>query len=301
MTRGVSVLRRACKNSNQVRRLLALAAIYDGASRAEAAKIGGVARQIIRDWVLRFNLGLHLRHHLPGRGESSRPCPTLVQHRGDKPSPRRHLGRGRARPPCGAAGRPGRMTPHPQLRVPDNVSVVTLPAKCPELNTQENAWQFMRDNWLSNHIFTGYGNIVDHCRDAWNKLARQPWTIMSIGLCDWAHGFRSESPGITRQRPFRGFQATSAGIPARRAARNIGMKLDQSRLPGVVSIRCHRSASRIVEASCRSTVAPSGAPDRSHRRRSAGAVPSRNSPARCGVRQTASKPSQFSGMFAHAI
>ena len=41
--------------SNQVRRLLALAAIYDVASRAEAAEIGGVTRQIIRDWVLKFN------------------------------------------------------------------------------------------------------------------------------------------------------------------------------------------------------------------------------------------------------
>src|ERR1700746_1251620 len=37
------------------RRLLALAAIYDGATRTEAAKIGGVGLQIIRDWVLRFN------------------------------------------------------------------------------------------------------------------------------------------------------------------------------------------------------------------------------------------------------
>jgi transposase len=34
---------------------LALAAIYDGATRTEAAKIGGVGLQIIRNWVLRFN------------------------------------------------------------------------------------------------------------------------------------------------------------------------------------------------------------------------------------------------------
>jgi transposase len=40
---------------NQVRRLLALAAIHDGASGAEAAEIGGVTRQIVRDWVLKFN------------------------------------------------------------------------------------------------------------------------------------------------------------------------------------------------------------------------------------------------------
>ena len=39
----------------------------------------------------------------------------------------------------------------------------------------------MRDNWLSNRVFTSYDNIVDHCCDAWNKLVDQPWTIMSIG------------------------------------------------------------------------------------------------------------------------
>ena len=51
----VRIAARESKNANQVRRLLALAVIYDGASRAAAAGIGGVTRQIIRDWVLRFN------------------------------------------------------------------------------------------------------------------------------------------------------------------------------------------------------------------------------------------------------
>ena len=48
-------LARKSKDGPQARRLLALAAIYDGATRTEAAKIGGVGLQIIRDWVLRFN------------------------------------------------------------------------------------------------------------------------------------------------------------------------------------------------------------------------------------------------------
>lgn len=42
-------------DANQTRRLLALASIYDGQQRCEAARIGGVTLQIIRDWVLRFN------------------------------------------------------------------------------------------------------------------------------------------------------------------------------------------------------------------------------------------------------
>ena len=49
------VLARKSKDGPQARRLLALAAIYEGATRSEAAKIGGVGLQIIRDWVLRFN------------------------------------------------------------------------------------------------------------------------------------------------------------------------------------------------------------------------------------------------------
>jgi transposase len=48
-------LAKRSKDGPQARRLLALAAIYDGATRTEAAKIGGVGLQIIRDWVLRFN------------------------------------------------------------------------------------------------------------------------------------------------------------------------------------------------------------------------------------------------------
>lgn len=48
-------LARTTKNANQSRRLLALAEIYDGGSRGDAARIGGVGLQIVRDWVLRFN------------------------------------------------------------------------------------------------------------------------------------------------------------------------------------------------------------------------------------------------------
>ena len=55
---GSGGLRAAAKRSKdgpQARRLLALAAIYDGATRTEAAKIGGVGLQVVRDWVVKFN------------------------------------------------------------------------------------------------------------------------------------------------------------------------------------------------------------------------------------------------------
>ncbi len=45
----------ASRNANQSRRLLSLAAVVDGMSRTEAARIGGMDRQTLRDWVHRFN------------------------------------------------------------------------------------------------------------------------------------------------------------------------------------------------------------------------------------------------------
>jgi transposase len=44
------------KDVRQARRLLSLAAAYDGMSRADAARIGGMDRQTLRDWVVRFNV-----------------------------------------------------------------------------------------------------------------------------------------------------------------------------------------------------------------------------------------------------
>jgi transposase len=76
-----------------------------------------------------------------------------------------------------------------KLVIPQNITLLPLPPKSPELNPTENIWQFMRENWLANRVFTSYADILDHCCEAWNKLVDQPWIIMSIGLRDWAHGF----------------------------------------------------------------------------------------------------------------
>jgi hypothetical protein len=53
-----ATLRRQARRSREAalaRRLLALAAIYDGGTRSEAARLGHVTLQIVRDWVIRFN------------------------------------------------------------------------------------------------------------------------------------------------------------------------------------------------------------------------------------------------------
>ena len=75
------------------------------------------------------------------------------------------------------------------LEVPDNITLMPLPPRSPELNPVENVWQFMRDNWLSNRVFKNYDDILDHCCQAWNNLVSQPERIASIGTRKWAHGF----------------------------------------------------------------------------------------------------------------
>ena len=52
---GLRHLAKRSKDGPQSRRLLALAEIYDGGRRTDAARIGGVGLQVIRDWVVRFN------------------------------------------------------------------------------------------------------------------------------------------------------------------------------------------------------------------------------------------------------
>ena len=64
-------------DANQMRRLFALAEIYDGGSRGDAARIGGVGLQTIRDWVLRFSAkgpdGLIAARRRDGRRSSILP------------------------------------------------------------------------------------------------------------------------------------------------------------------------------------------------------------------------------------
>ncbi len=142
-------------------------------------------------------LDLYLRRDLSGQGNRSRPHPRL--------SP------GQALPRCNTAAMALHLAEISQtvtpgahavllldqagwhlsdkLDIPDNITLMPLPPKSPELNPVENIWQYMRDNWLSNRVFQSYDDILDHCCHAWNKLVDRPWTIMSIGLRDWAHRF----------------------------------------------------------------------------------------------------------------
>ena len=74
-----------------------------------------------------------------------------------------------------------------KLDVPENLTIILLPPRSPELKPVENIWQYLRANWLSNLVFEDYDAIIDAGCEAWNKLIAQPDTIKSIGMRKWAH------------------------------------------------------------------------------------------------------------------
>ena len=78
--------------------------------------------------------------------------------------------------------------PGGRLTLPDNVSTLLLPPYSPELNPQENIWQYLRQNYLSNRVFGTYEAIVDACCAAWMALINQPDKIRSIAPREWAKG-----------------------------------------------------------------------------------------------------------------
>ena len=76
--------------------------------------------------------------------------------------------------------------PGGRLKLPANISLLILPAYSPELNPQENIWQYLRQNFLSNRVFATYEAIVDACCEAWQALMAQPDRITSIATREWA-------------------------------------------------------------------------------------------------------------------
>lgn len=73
-----------------------------------------------------------------------------------------------------------------KLKLPDNLTLVPLPPACPELNSAENIWQYLRQTYLSNRVFESYTAILDACQDAWRKLLKEVGRITSIAARDWA-------------------------------------------------------------------------------------------------------------------
>jgi len=72
------------------------------------------------------------------------------------------------------------------LVVPDNLTLLPLPPRSPELNPVENVWQYLRQNRLSLRVWPDYAAIVETCCAAWSDLMGAPDRVASITRRAWA-------------------------------------------------------------------------------------------------------------------
>jgi transposase len=69
--------------------------------------------------------------------------------------------------------------------VPHNLTLLPLPPYSPELNAQENIWQYLRQNYLAGRIFDSFEEIREAASAAWKTLIDEKGRIKSIASRDW--------------------------------------------------------------------------------------------------------------------
>lgn len=69
------------------------------------------------------------------------------------------------------------------LHVPDNITLLYLPAYSPELNPVERLWCWLKEHQLSNRIYRDYQDLLDAGTQAWNSLSTQ--RIQSVCRTSW--------------------------------------------------------------------------------------------------------------------
>jgi transposase len=67
-----------------------------------------------------------------------------------------------------------------RLAVPDNVTLLPLPAYSPELNPVERVWLYVRERFLSHRVLDGYAAVLDAACKAWNALRAEPGRLASL-------------------------------------------------------------------------------------------------------------------------
>ena len=161
-------------------------------------------------------LGLYLRRDLPQARKGCSPHHAQMQHGGPEPA---HLAEIAAQIAPGAHAallvRSGRLASvGPARRAPPNITLILpLPATMSGAQSRrENAWQFLRDNWLSNRIFKSYHDVVDHCCESLEQPRRStladhvhrpsqlgPWVLINES---WYKPLAALTPPIRRRIVF---------------------------------------------------------------------------------------------------
>lgn len=69
------------------------------------------------------------------------------------------------------------------LKVPENVTLLYLPPRSPELNPVERVWRHMRQRYTSNRAYADYDHLFEEVKAAWNRV--DPATLASITATEW--------------------------------------------------------------------------------------------------------------------
>ena len=68
----------------------------------------------------------------------------------------------------------------PRLAVPDNITLLALPAYSLELNPVERVWLYLRERFLSHRLLADYPAVLDAACDAWNALVAEAGRLASL-------------------------------------------------------------------------------------------------------------------------
>ena len=72
------------------------------------------------------------------------------------------------------------------LKIPDNVTIIPLPAYSPELNPIENLWHYLRSHYWSNRAYIDYDDLRFAAIEAWQKAALDPKLIKAVCRAPYA-------------------------------------------------------------------------------------------------------------------
>jgi transposase len=66
------------------------------------------------------------------------------------------------------------------LRVPDNITLIHLPPKSPELNPVENLWHYLRSHYWSNRLYKNWDDLKSAASDAWRRVCLVKELVKSV-------------------------------------------------------------------------------------------------------------------------
>jgi transposase len=71
------------------------------------------------------------------------------------------------------------------LKVPANITLLSLPSYSPQLNPVERVWEYLRERFLSHRLHSDYEAVVDAACRAWNRLTTEPGRLLSLCTYPW--------------------------------------------------------------------------------------------------------------------